>query len=80
MADLKRCDRCGEIFEPYKAGKVPETIIGSQYRLKEVFPASISYSRYTNDHYSQWDICPNCAKEFRDFMRAPKEKDGVKND
>lgn len=73
MADLKRCDRCGEIFEPNKAG----TIVTSINNVKNVMPAYISFSRYSNDHFAQWDLCPKCVARFQDFMRSGKD---VEND
>lgn len=69
MADLKRCDRCFEIFEPNKADTI-NTVNGN---VKSVMPAYISFSRYTNDHFAQWDLCPKCVAKFQDFMRSGKE-------
>ena len=69
MADLKKCDRCGEIFEPLKS-----VTLSTNFGNRDILPGLISFARYSNDTFSQWDLCPHCTEKFKEFMRTGKEK------
>ena len=74
MADLKKCDRCGKIFEPMKSVQVPV-----EFGKRDIFPGYITFLRYSdNGAFNQKDLCSFCVEEFREFMRNGKDRQNDK--
>lgn len=60
MASAKKCDRCGEYYEPYNAKNDKEKING-------FITANIDDER---KYYSQdiFDLCPICCEHFKKWL------------
>ena len=48
MSDMKRCDRCGDYYEPYRKARV----------VQEYYPSGIGTTK------NGGDVCPRCAAAF----------------
>ena len=54
MADAKKCDRCGDLYERPKTEPVPKVVKDIQ--------------RYHYEFYEFYDLCPNCLAKLRIFL------------
>lgn len=58
MADAKKCDRCQKYYDKYKI-------------RVDSYPANrIKLGDHINT-YCGYDVCPECMKEFINFMNIP---------
>lgn len=71
MADAKKCDRCGGLYEEYPGIVMYE---GSLQRYNRVDIVSGSYA---ND-YTKNDMCPKCMEAFKSFMKNGGTGNGEK--
>ena len=69
MANAKKCDRCGNFYDPYRG--IRTKINGTLY---SVFIVSLANS-FTRINF---DICPACMKETIKFLGL--EDEGDKNE
>ena len=70
MADAKKCDRCGKLFEPYSididAGyKVPS-------RYTSIIVKNISLEKKTYKEFGEYDLCKECSDSFLEWLSKPK--------
>lgn len=75
MADAKKCDRCGKLFEPYI--KSDERLNPNQYTEIIVRDAFVGRSSYNNDRY--FDLCSECSESLDKWINFFKE-DNVDNE
>ena len=75
MADAKKCDRCGKLFEPYI--KSDGRLNPDQYTEIMVRDAFIGKSSYNNDGY--FDLCSECSESLDKWIKFFKE-DNVDNE
>lgn len=61
MADVKRCDRCGEVYDP-TTGDDENAVITFRARKAGLY-------RVGHDI----DVCPDCFKKFSDWIYAKEE-------
>lgn len=71
MADAKKCDRCGKLFEPYI--KSDERLNPNQYTEIIVRDAFVGKSSYNNDIY--FDLCPECSEFLNKWINFFKDGD-----
>lgn len=67
MANAKKCDRCGKLFEPYnidEGHKVP-----SRYMNILLRNALIDQSTYKEPH--DYDLCKECNDSFLKWLSKP---------
>ena len=69
MADLKRCDRCKDIFEPESS----KDILLENGRKRSAYPRLLQLARYTDflrsgGNNSFYDLCPECAFKLSKFL------------
>ena len=69
MADAKKCDRCGKLFEPYiidiNAGyKVPS-------RYTSIIVRNISLAKETYKEFGEYDLCKECNDSFSEWLSKP---------
>ena len=66
MADAKKCDRCGEYFDPFTSNDSETSIHGR-------FPRNVALYDCHYNRVENWDICPVCADEFVKWINKFKE-------
>lgn len=71
MADAKKCDRCGKLFEPYI--KSDERLNLNQYTEIMVRDAFVGKSSYNNDRY--FDLCHECSESLNKWINFFKDGD-----
>lgn len=67
MADAKKCDRCGKLFEPYNihAGyKVPT-------RYTNILLKDMSLAKETYKESGDYDLCKECNDSFLEWLSKP---------
>lgn len=65
MAEAKKCDRCGTLYEDHK---VEYLIIRLEYTgIRTPFPRDQAIPRK--------DLCPKCYQELLEFLNVKKETD-----
>lgn len=72
MADAKKCDRCGRLFEPYNidAGcKVPKRYMNILLRNTLIDQATYSSPR-------DYDLCKECNDSFSKWLSKPSVVNG----
>lgn len=62
MALAKKCDRCGEIYDPY----------GSNSEFNAIIPAYIDTSGFAVKKFRVIDLCPKCRKSFKEWLNGGK--------
>lgn len=72
MGDAKKCDRCGDFFEPHISNDFEISINGR-------FPRNVALYDCNYNRVENWDICPACAYEFVKWIRKFKEDDNDRN-
>ena len=68
MADAKKCDRCGKLFESYNidAGyKVPN-------RYMNILLKDVSLEKGTYKELGDYDLCKECNESFLEWLSKPK--------
>lgn len=72
MADARKCDRCGECFDPYHTKgdmcRFKNPVFQNSEGLKEIKRAGFLYEDDGPD--ALVDLCPTCAQAFRLFMNC----------
>lgn len=63
----KRCDRCGDFYEPYNTGRNVTKMNGV---LVVNFDTSGGFSKLKGI-----DFCPKCKDEFGEWVNEGKDKD-----
>lgn len=63
MADAKKCDRCGEFYEPYIILDGKETC--NKIRLQQE-----SIDGMTNYTFGSKDLCPDCMEVLKSFING----------
>ena len=76
MADAKKCDRCGKLFEPYI--KSDERLNQNQYTGIMVRDVFVGKSSYNNDRY--FDLCPECSERLPVVLGAMFLHNPLKDD
>jgi hypothetical protein len=71
MANAKKCDRCGNFYEPYKGVRMKKN--GTIYSVNRLHLAS-----FCND--VTFDLCPSCVKASFIFLGLDEEKEGGKEE
>lgn len=69
MADAKKCDRCGKLFEPYNiyAGyKVPT-------RYTNILLKDMSLAKETYKESGDYDLCKECNDSFLEWLSKPND-------
>ncbi len=69
MADAKKCDRCGKLFEPYMDDE-------KHIRLG-VMAKNIDFGQYSLGSY---DLCEECKNSLNDWLDISKAKETVKRE
>ena len=69
MANAKKCDRCGKLFEPYSididAGyKVPS-------RYTSILLRNVSLAKETYKELGVYDLCKECNDSFLEWLSKP---------
>ena len=65
MADAKKCDRCGKLFEPYlKSDRYKNP---NKYICVIAIDKIVSANRY--DNQTQMDLCQECAKSLDKWVK-----------
>lgn len=64
MAYAKKCDRCGKLYEQYNFKNDEENPNG-------IMTLNLDYQRKFYSHAAM-DLCPDCMKEFQDWMGEVK--------
>lgn len=67
MADAKKCDRCGELYELSDKDDVP-TCCGRKVRK-----VAICSGTFDMGLIADYDLCPSCAKAAMSFLFYKKE-------
>ena len=64
MACAKKCDRCEKLYEEYNFEDDEKNPNG-------IMVLNLDYQRHFYSHIAM-DLCPNCMKEFQDWMEEVK--------
>ena len=64
MACAKKCDRCGKLYEEYNFKNDEKNPNG-------IMTLNLDYRRKFYLHTAM-DLCPDCMKEFQDWMEEVK--------
>lgn len=62
MADAKKCDRCGKLYEPYNKSRLYGTMRVS------AFAFMIENRGYSLDE--RYDLCPDCMKFLQKWFKG----------
>lgn len=68
MANAKKCDRCGKLFEPYgvDAGcKIPS-------RYTNILLKNLSLAKGTYEEFGEYDLCKECNNSLLKWLSKPK--------
>ena len=65
MAYAKKCDRCGKLYDEYNFKNDEKNPNG-------VMVLNLDYQRKFYSHTTPMDLCPDCMKEFQDWMKEAK--------
>lgn len=68
MADAKKCDRCGKLFEPYNIDdgcKVPS-------RYTNILLKNISLVKGAYKEFGEYDLCKECNDSLLKWLSEPK--------
>ena len=68
MADAKKCDRCGKLFEPYgvDAGcKIPS-------RYTNILLKNLLLAKGTYEEFGEYDLCKECNNSLLKWLSEPK--------
>ena len=73
MASAKKCDRCGSYYE-IDDNKNPITLFAER-TIKTLVNSDADHmaDRMMEMTLAMIDLCPECAKELRDWFKAGKE-------
>lgn len=63
----KKCDRCGKLYEHYRD-------IDGYGKYNGVKLVSLQANGIEQTRASAMDLCPECMKEFENFMKAKMEE------
>ena len=70
MADAKKCDRCGKLFEPYSID------IDAGYKVPSMYTSillrNISLAKEEYKEYGDYDLCKECSDSFLEWLSKPK--------
>lgn len=72
MADAKKCDRCGKLFEPYNIDegyKVPT-------RYANILLRNLSIDQNTHRNPRKYDLCKECNDSFLKWLSKPSVVNG----
>ncbi|GAA6380855.1 hypothetical protein I2800192A2_29640 [Anaerostipes hadrus] len=67
----RRCDICGEFFEPYLASNAISREKDSYYRIEVKKSTFINGTARTRQKY---DVCMECEKKFINWVEGEKRK------
>lgn len=70
MADAKKCDRCGKLFEPYNVDadcKVPS-------RYTNILLKNLSLAKGTYEESGEYDLCKECNNSFLKWLLEPSPR------
>lgn len=68
MAEAKKCDRCGKLYEPYNKSKLYGIIGRKIYWRVSAFAFMIEDSEgYSID--GRHDLCPDCMKSLQKWFK-----------
>lgn len=70
MADVKKCDRCGKLFEPYNIDdgcKVPS-------RYTNILLKNISLVKGAYKEFGEYDLCKECNDSLLKWLNLAKDK------
>ena len=82
MANIKRCDRCGKVYDLTDTGKVYKKGERLYYKygyfivelIADVFPSSKTkeFAERPNfrDVIQSYDLCPDCADKLLEFLKG----------
>ena len=69
MADAKKCDRCGKLFEPYNYN------IDEGYKVPSMYTSirlrNISLAKVTYKELGVYDLCKECNDSFLEWLSKP---------
>lgn len=68
MADAKKCDRCGKLFEPYNIDdgcKVPS-------RYTNILLKNISLVKGAYKEFGEYDLCKECSDSLLKWLLKPR--------
>ena len=69
MADAKKCDRCGKLFEPYNYN------IDAGYKVPSMYTSilvkNISLAKETYKELGEYDLCKECNDSFLEWLSKP---------
>ena len=72
MADIKKCDICGTVYEggehPVISGVMSSSVTVSDYG---------NYSDLSKRTYDRYETCPNCTTQIRKFIMNLKIQSGL---
>lgn len=77
MADIKRCDRCGEAYNPYNDGmdcfdRMPD--IDEDLNLGNCVTVGIEMDGHLySERCRKFDLCQNCMRELIQFITREGE-------
>ena len=73
MASARKCDRCGQCFDPLRYGdktmmaRFMNPIFQNSEQIRE---HNVGYYLVEDSANSYVDLCPECTKEFEAFMEG----------
>lgn len=69
MADAKKCDRCGALYELSDGDDVPS------YCGRKIRKLAICNGTFDRGLITDYDLCPSCAKATMSFLFYKKEEE-----
>ena len=70
MADAKKCDRCGKLFEPYNYNIDEGCKVPSRYT--NILVKNISITKGAYKKFGEYDLCKECSDSFLEWLSKPK--------
>lgn len=67
MADAKKCDRCGVLFEPYEVKTL-------QHRYARITSETICVKGNVRENIENFDLCSECARSFNNWINFGGDK------
>lgn len=71
MADAKKCDRCGKLFEPYNGAGYE-----AQSRYTNILVKNISLAKKVYKESGEYDLCKECNDSFSKWLSEPSVVNG----
>lgn len=65
MAEARKCDRCGALYEEYKVNSPTRT---DRYKVNSIITGVQGYRNNPKD------LCPECMTEFLEWFNAPAKE------